>query len=364
MFHSRRFIFYIQLICCFLFFETVSKAQNKSDNATILYGIFNNEKTLETRIIPIYNSDIKAITQDLPKGFQISDANNFSPSPEWYGSATLAADPGTGLFFYASKSIEQQQVWAISQNGKQTNLSQETRKLSGHSLTKMAMGPDGYVYALSTGMESHVEGEGKKTMLIRFKACKNPGCSKIENIGFISEKGGFRNSLIYSGDMAFSNTGDLFLFGSEIDTTINYYKGGHIFKIASKDLKLPSKAKSIQIEYMGQIAGMGVKTGIDSTIVTGVAFNRDGSFILSTIDKYSGSRIHFFHGKIQREVTYVKPLDLLYKIPDGFKVSDLASFALPSVNILASRNSTKEKSAAIPLADNWEKNVTITKFNY
>jgi hypothetical protein len=360
-----RYTIYIQLCCFFLFFNTYSKAQKKIVNtSSALYGIFNNDLTLETRIIPIYNSDLNEIPSGVSNGFQILSNMDFSISSEWNGSATLAADPRSGLFFYASKSTEQQQIWAISSFGTKTSLNKETNQLSGHSLTKMAMGPDGYVYALSTCIESRKRGEEKETLLIRFKACNSPGCTKIENLGYISGKSGFGNTLVYSGDIAFSATGDLFIFGTELDSTINYYKGAHIYKITSAELKQTSMAKSIRIENMGLIAGMGVQTGIDSTIVTGVAFEQGGSFILSTVDKYTGSRVHFYRGIIQREITWVKPLELRCDIPVGFKITDLASFIMPPVNILASKKPVIEKITTNPIVENWEKHVTITKFNY
>ena len=132
----------------------------------------------------------------------------------WYGSATLAADPGSGLFFYASKSLQSQSFWAVSTKGKPIKLSQGNKQLNGHCLTKMAMGPDGYVYALSTGLRTQDANGRTETLLIRFKGCGTPGCSRVEIMGYVPAGKKYRNSNTYSGDIAFSANGDLYIFGT------------------------------------------------------------------------------------------------------------------------------------------------------
>jgi hypothetical protein len=328
-----------------------------------LYGIFNNPATLETRIAPIFAEDKYQKINATGESFYIPDMKNNIVETEWYGSATLAGDPLSGNLFYADKSSETPALWSVSTGGKHVKLNQAYQALPGHCLTKMAMGPDGYIYAISTGLKSGDQTKTKNALVIRFKPCDKPGCTTVETLGYLSGKNGYLNALTYSGDMAFSAKGDLFLFGTEIDTTINYYKGAHIYKIASGVMQTGKKQGPIPIEYLGHIEGMGVKAGIDSTIITGVAFEPGGSFILSTLDKYTGSRVHFFQGTIGAVYTIVKPVQLKYNIPTGFVISDLASFSLPVVNLPLKKNMAVEMPILQGTTDNWEKNVTITRFN-
>lgn len=342
------------------FFAQTSERQNDLK----LFGIFNNPSTQETRIAPIFAEDINQKTLAKEESFHIPDEKNMFVGSEWYGSATLAGDPHSGILFYADKSGETPALWSVSAGGKHVKLNQANQVLPGHCLTKMAMGPDGYVYAISTGLKSGDRTMQKKAMVIRFKPCDKPGCARVETLGYLSGKNGYMNALTYSGDIAFSAKGDLFLFGTEIDTTINYYKGAHIYKIASGVMKTGEKPGLIPIEYLGKIEGMGVKSGIDSTIITGVAFEPGGSFILSTIDKYTGSRVYFYQGTIGAVNTIVKPVKLKYNIPKGFVISDLASFSLPIVNLPHKKNLPVEMPILQGITDSWEKYVTITRFNY
>jgi hypothetical protein len=355
-----------QIVLCLagiLIQQTFFAQSSEKQNTLKLYGIFNNPSTLETRIAPIFTegNNQKIITGE--ESFFIPDDKSSVFETEWYGSATLAGDPRSGILFYADKSGETPALWSVSATGNHIKLNQANQALPGHCLTKMAMGPDGYVYAISTGLKNGDQSTQKKALVIRFKPCDKPGCTTVETLGFLSGKNGYLNALTYSGDMAFSAKGDLFLFGTEIDTTINYYKGAHIYKIASGTMLTGKKPGLIPIEYLGQIEGMGVKTGIDSTIITGVAFEPGGSFILSTLDKYTGSRVHFYQGTIGAVNTIVKPVLLKYNMPTGFVISDLASFSLPVVNLPLKKNRPVEVSILQETTDSWEKNVTITRFN-
>jgi hypothetical protein len=356
----KQIVLYIVVI---LIQQTLIAQTSAQQSNLKLYGIFNNPSTLETRIVPIFADDKYQKMIAIEESFYIPDVKNNFVETEWYGSATLAGDPLSGKLFYADKSGETPALWSVSASGKHVKLNQAYRALPGHCLTKMAMGPDGYVYAISTRLKSGDQTTKKNALVIRFKPCDKPGCTTVETLGYLSGKNGYLNALTYSGDMAFSAKGDLFLFGTEIDTTINYYKGAHIYKIASGVLQTGKKAGTIPIEYLGQIEGMGVKAGIDSTIITGVAFEPGGCFILSTVDKYTGSRIHFYKGTIGAVYTIVKPVQLKYNIPAGFVISDLASFSLPVVNLPLKRILPVEIPILQGTTESWEKNVTITRFN-
>ena len=332
--------------------------------ANQLYGIFNNAKTLETRIVPIFNVGIKNAIESQAVGFQIPEEKFSQPVGEWYGSASLAGDPRTGKFFYANKSGESPALWMLSANGEHQKLITPVKNLQGHCFTKMAMGPDGYVYAISTGLrENYLPGE-KETLVVRFKPANDQASKIVEVVGHISEMEGYHNVLTYSGDMAFSEAGDLFIFGTALDTTINYYTGAHIFKIASADLRQKNNKVPVPVKYMGDISGMGVQPGIDSTIITGVAFQNDGSFVLSAIDKYTNTRVHFYRGTTISNTTKVLPVNLGYDLPPGFVISDMASFSHPVVQIYQQKIPAKARNVSKVPENDWEKYVTLTRSSY
>ena len=354
-------LFLLTGICCF--HSIYAQGVNQQQKAQ-LYGIFNNTTTLETRIVPIVNDSQILLTKTDNAGFSVPDDKSTFPGNEWYGSASLAGDPRTGQLFYADKSGTSISLWGISTKGKHAKINGPDKSIAGHCFTKMAMGPDGYVYAISTKIDERNLSTGSETLVIRFKPCNKPGCTSIETIGYISGKDGYKNSLTYSGDMAFSAAGDLFLFGTELDTAINYYKGAHIYKISANQIKKKEKPSIISIQYIGQIAGMGLKTGIDSTVITGVAFEQNGSFIIAAMDKYTGTRVHFYRGKSLSEITYVTPVQLGYNMPPGFVISDLASFNLPVIAIKKMPISNKVNQGKKNEENDWEKLVTITRAGY
>ena len=354
-------LFLLTGICCF--HSAYSQDVNKQQKAQ-LYGIFNNVSTLETRIVPIANDSQIRLTKSDNAGFSIPDEKETFTGNEWYGSASLAGDPCTGQLFYADKSGTSISLWGISTKGKHAKINGPDKSIAGHCFTKMAMGPDGYVYAISTKIDEWNLSAGSETVVIRFKPCSKPGCTSIETIGYISGKDGYKNSVTYSGDMAFSAAGDLFLFGTELDTAIHYYKGAHIYKIAANQIKKDKKPSIISIQYIGQIAGMGVKTGIDSTVITGVAFEQNGSFVIAAMDKYTGTRVHFYRGKSLADITYVTPVQLGYSMPPGFVISDLASFNLPVIAIKAMTKSNKVNQVKKNEDNDWEKRVTFTRSVY
>lgn len=324
--------FLISIICCLSLLPTCINAQHKADKSTVLYGIFNNDSTFETRIVPIYGADMNGGLRESFKEFRIPPDSTGNNSSLWYGSATLAADQASGLFFYASKTLESQSFWAVTPQGKRIKLSQGKNQLDGHCFTKMAMGPDGYVYALSTSLRGSRSNGSTETLLIRFKACNTPGCSRVEMLGFLPTGKQYRNSNTYSGDIAFSLNGDLYIFGTSIETLVNYYTGSMIYRIPGGELNKPySKGRALEIEYIGRMKGMGHEMGMDSVIITGAAFEPGGDFILSTMDKYSQSKIEFYRGKIMGDITQVYPVSLNFTTPKGFVISDLASVYRPPV---------------------------------
>ena len=334
------------------------------EHTTQLYGIFNNTETQETRIVPIFNAGIEIVADSKIVGFQIPEEKFTRSNGDWYGSASLAGDPRTGKFFYANKSGESPELWMISATGKHKKLMAPYKNLQGHCFTKMALGPDGFVYAISTGLrQNELPGE-KETLVVRFKPADDLSSKTVEVIGYISGKDGYHNVSTYSGDMAFSATGDLYIFGTALDTAINYYTGAHIYKIASADLRQKNNNAAVPIKYIGDIAGMGVQTGIDSTIITGVAFQNDGSFVLSAIDKYTNSRVHFYRGTTISNNTKVLPVNLSYNLPPGFVISDLASFCHPLVRVIQAKKPAIAKRVTKVPENDWENSVTLTRLSY
>jgi hypothetical protein len=360
----NKYILCIRIVCCLIFAHTSLSAQKRTVETPLLYGIFNNDSSLETRIIPIFSSGLTTSDLALSKGFQLPANDNTSFSNEWYGSAALAADPGSGLLFYASKELEKQSFWAISKTGKHFSLNPGKIDLTGHSLTKMAMGPDGYVYALSTCLRNKNSTSGKETILVRFKACTSPGCSQFELLGHISSGSQYRNADTYSGDIAFSASGDMYIFGTTIDPIVNYYTGALIYRIRASELKLPVKRnRTLDIQFVGQVKGMGREMGMDSVIITGAAFEPSGDFVLATIDKYVQKRVRFYKGSSMGPVTNVYPVFTELTTPPGFVISDLASVYRPTVTINRKQSSQENLNMSASSIQNVDEYIKLTTFN-
>jgi hypothetical protein len=347
-----------------LFHYLIAAQPSVKGHTPELYGIFNNSLTLETRIVPIFIAGMEIVNNNHAEGFQIPEEKFSRTVGEYYGSASLAGDPNTGQFFYANKSGESPALWVISAAGEHEKLKTPLKKLKGHCFTKMAMGPDGFVYAISTGIKhGDLPGENK-TLVVRFKPANGHASETVEIVGYLSAKDGYHNVSTYSGDMAFSAAGDLFIFGTTLDTAINYYTGAHIYKIASADLRQMNNKAPIPIKYIGDISGMGVQTGIDSTIITGIAFQSDGSFVLSAIDKYTNTRVHFYRGTSLANTTKVLPVKLDFDLPPGFVISDLTSFSLPVVKVIQQKKPANTKIVTKLPENNWEKSVTLSRVSY
>ncbi|MGL6268036.1 MAG: hypothetical protein ACRC2O_08915, partial [Chitinophagaceae bacterium] len=224
--------------------------------------------------------------------------------------------------------------------------------------------PDGYVYALSTSLRSSRLNAKNETVLIRFKACKTPGCTMVEKLGYLPADKQYSNSNTYSGDIAFSANGDLYIFGTSIETLINYYTGSMIYRIPFRELNRPySKDRELDIEYIGRVKGMGRDMGMDSVIITGAAFEPGGDFILSTMDKNSQSQIGFYRGKIMGDITQVYPVTLNFTAPKGFVISDLASVYRPPVKRAARISQTGDMNHTMSSNPPMESYLKLTTFS-
>ena len=265
---------------------------------------------------------------------------------------------------YAGRMGAQASVWSVDKRGVEERMTPTSRELQGHCIAKMAMGPDGNVYALTTPMRGSLASGNGKTLLVRIRPSSGTGKPHMETIGWLSGRGGYRNELAYSGDMAFSANGDLYIFGTEIDTVLQFYKGAHIFRVAGATLEKHAGKSAIPVENMGRITGMGKTPGLDSTVINGVAFTDDGNFIVSTLDKTSATRTRFYTGKIRHGQTVVQPLHLDYNLPPGFVIGDLASGTFPKIAPSRPLTQAIAQNRTPVSSDDWEKSVTITTFNY
>jgi hypothetical protein len=328
-----------------------------------LYGIFNNATTRETRIIAL---DAFSTITDTANSHRLQN-NTFGRQaewPSWYGSATLAYDQEAKRFYFAGRLGAEAAVWSLNSQGRYEQISHTNKELYGHCITKMATGPDGNVYALTTPMRGSQAGGNGKTMVIRIRPSSGAQKPRMEMIGFLSGKGGYRNALAYSGDMAFAANGDLYIFGTEIDTVLQYYKGAHFFRIAGASLKNRTGNAAIPVENLGMISGMGKRPGYDSTVINGVAFAPDGSFILSTVDKVTQSRTYFFRGDIQPGATRAYPFQPFCDIPPGFVIGDLASGCFPPIPPQRPITQPIAQHSTVPPLEDWEKSVSIRTYHY
>jgi hypothetical protein len=364
--NSRTFHIVVPCLLCLL--ASIYPASLQAQSPAVVsqnevYGIFNNPTTRETRIIAIGTNP----------GVPDADSSLFInagplPAPaageNWFGSATLAYDRGRQRFLYAGRMGAQASVWSMDKRGVHQRITHAAKELQDHCITKMATGPDGNVYALTTPMRRSLASGNGKTLLVRIRPSSGPGKLRMETIGWLSGIGGYRSELAYSGDMAFTANGDLYIFGTEIDTVLQYYKGAHIFRVAGVTLKKYTGKSAIPVENLGRITGMGRKTGLDSTVINGVAFTNDGSFIISTVDKASATHTRFYTGKILHGQTIVQPLQLNHDMPPGFVIGDLASGSFPRITPPRPLTQAIAQNRTPISTDDWEKSVTITTFNY
>jgi hypothetical protein len=279
--------------------------------------------------------------------------------------ATLAYDGLRGQLVYAARSSKGAAVWAHRVSAPAAEQIGEIPIPPGHIITKMAAGPDGHIYALTTPVSGGSGSTDRRSRLVRITPGQKGHPASTRTVAVLSGSNGFHAALIYSGDMAFSAAGDLYIFATAIDTTIRYYTGAELFRIQSTALR-SAAGTNIQVERLGPIRGIGAVPGFDSTVISGAAFLPDGRFLLSAMDKATQQTASLFVGRFLPDGIFVEPVTgRPGAILPGFLVADLASRhfpSLPPIRKTPSVSSVRQKPATQP--DDWAQYVTIRTFQY
>lgn len=322
--------------------------------AGVIFALYNHPSKKQTFIQPYIKpanvrNDASFTSYQSSPTAEIQNGN-------WQGCAALAVGRNNQQFYLAEKHRVESGLWIQGKTGGHRSSRVDDARLRNTFLAKMAMGPDGHVYAISTSLRGGQSPSGK-ALLLRFRN----GKGEPEIIGPLESADFDPNTMTYSGDMAFSADGNLYIFGTEIDTVFHNYKGAHILRINSSKVLYGSQLKKVPVEYIAAISGMGFEAGLDSTIVTGVAFDNHGHFLLSATDKQTEQQTYFFQGRIRYGQTLVYSQPRPAGIPPGFVVSDLASASFPSLSILKAPASA---IAAVNNADSWEQSVTIRTYRF
>jgi hypothetical protein len=235
----------------------------------------------------------------------------------------------------------------------------------GHLLTKMAASPDGEIYALTTPVRGASGNPPQRCRLVKIIPGTPGQKASIRTVAELSGQAGFHAALMYSGDMAFSAAGDLYIFGSAIDTTIRYYTGSAVFRIPAVSLRTGSRG-AIRVERLGPIQGMGTVPGYDSTVISGAAFLPDGRFLLSTMDKATQQHVSLFVGRFSAGRISVEPLPIGYEaLPPGFLITDLASRHFPVLPpIRTAQHMPVVRQEPVTQPEDWQQYVTIRTYQY
>ena len=281
------------------------------------------------------------------------------------GNATLAFDASRDQLVYTDMSAKGVALWRHQLTVPGPEQIGNVQVPAGHLFTKMAAGPDGHIYALTTPLRGAAVNRDQKCKLVRITPGKSgqPACART--IAVLSESGGFHAAMMYSGDMAFSASGDLYIFGTAMDTTIHYYTGSAVFRIPATALRTATGA-ALRVESLGHIQGMGAVPGYDSTVISGAAFLPDGRFLLSVLDKATQQSAFLFVGRFQSDGIFAERLtDGPGRIPSGFVVADLASRHFPSLPpIRKTQPVTIVHRKPVTQPDDWEQYVTIRTYQY
>jgi hypothetical protein len=331
----------ISILACTL----ESAAQLVCDGTTVMYGMFNNFTSLTNQIRPInyatgaVGAPVGGATFNIP----YTDIN--SPANGYYGSTTLSASATSSRLYYMNRDYNRKSVWIMNPVGGVRNTLENLTQaaLNSNWFVKLAVrNTDNRNYSLATPVKT--AGNRYLTMptkMIRFPAlnCAGADCGngQVVDMGSIQGSSSFWAYFLYNGDITFSTNGDMYLFGSELDTVTSRYTRSRIYRIASANIPaIPNAANVIPIQYITDISGMGPTIGADSVTITGAAFDLAGNYYLSTNDTSStweGS--YLFRGSaIGGTNSPVTKIATFGAVPAGYKVTDLASCTYPNIQVL------------------------------
>jgi hypothetical protein len=328
------------LLLVLAFSGTALAQLGKSDG--VIFALYNHPQDNHSFIQP-YTKPANARNDVSFTSFQSGPSAQIQQG-NWQGCAALAVGHNNQQFYLAEKHRVEPGLWIQEKTGGHRSSRVTDTRLRNTFLAKMAMGPDGHVYAISTSLRGRQSHYGR-ALLLRYRN----GKGEPEILGALESSDFDPNTMTYSGDMAFSADGSLFIFGTEIDTVLNAYKGAHILRINAHSLQKLPLEKKIRVDYIASISGMG--------------FDQHGHFLLAATDKETEQETYFFQGRIRYGQTQVYAQPRPLNVPNGFVVSDLASAAFPNFSILKAPAFIPAVAAAGSPAS-WEQSVTIRTFRF
>ena len=329
---------------CLLVVAFNGTAQLVCDGTTVLYGLFNNYTALRTQIRPINYSSGAIGSAVASQTFNIPYTETSSSASGYYGSTTLSASATSNRFYYLNRDYNSKSVWIMNPaTGNRNTLENGTpSSLNSNWFVKLAVGIDNRNYSLATPVKTSSNRYlTMPTKMIRFPAstCTTTDCANntVVDMGSVQGSASFRAYFLYNGDIAFGTNGDMYLFGSELDTATSKYTRSRIYRIAAASIPAtPNAANVIPIQYINDISGLGPTVGADSVTITGAAFDLAGNFYLSANDTSSvWESSYLYRGSaIGGNVSQVTQIASFSPMPAGYKVTDLASCTYPNIQVL------------------------------
>jgi Secretion system C-terminal sorting domain len=327
-----------------LSYSTISSAQIVCDGTTVMYGMWNNFTALrnQVRSINFTTGAIGAAYGGATFNIPYTDVN--TPASGYYGSTTLSASATSNRFYFMNRDYNRKSVWIMNGNTGGRNLLEDLTQnaLNSNWFVKLAVGTDNRNYSLATPVK--VASNRYLTMptkMIRFPAstCTTNDCASgsVVDMGSILGSSSFWANYLYNGDIAFSTNGDMYLFGSELDTVTNKYGRSRIYRITAANIPAtPNPANIIPIQYITDITGLGPGFGNDSVTITGAAFDLAGNFYISANDTAANWEASYLYrgSSIGGTSSAVTPIAGFSPIPAGYKITDLASCTYPNIQVL------------------------------
>lgn len=289
-----------------------AKAQSRTiiDVAgTYIYGLFNDTTVSPavSRIYPVKLSN--GVTATLPMGNDPSAANCtfVVPSPTLldntsrtshivYGSAAMAAQGGTTNIFYlftdmGPNDVGNKDLYVFDPNPSSgayslVKIGTTPASLQGYRITKMAISPTGFGYALAVNQWDTSSATGDTRLLSFTLKSSKPLTSftaVITDLGTLSCPG-YPEWDLYGGDIAFDNSVGNMYFVSSAYSPSTGYGASRLFAIPIHDI--PSRAgTTINMIYQKEL------TSLNGMETTGIAFSGAGDLLISARNP-SGSTLY------------------------------------------------------------------------
>jgi hypothetical protein len=347
-------------------------AQLNCDGITNMYGMFNRKTDPsgpQTR--STFIASISYLTGGIGPalgGQFVMPWTSANTGDNYYGSTSLSADVNTNRFFYFNRDNDAKGIYTRTTLGGTVQIGLTPPGLDNNWFVKLATGIDGFNYSLNT--RTRTGGEPYYPMairMIRFNSCNTLNCTTIEEMGSLQISANLFNYRQYNGDLAFSASGDMYIFSSEIDTATFNYTWSRIYRVNVADIPIiPNAGNIIPVQYIGTISGLGSVAGDDTLAISGIAFDGIGRFYLSAVDEASGTRSYLFRGATIGPVSTVTQIASFGPVATGFTLNDLASCVYPNLVILPDKKFALkgQKSGNNEVSLSWEDNMDVNVKSY